>query len=74
MNPLIDQTLDELIANGAVDFKAAGLLIWMALAIIMILWTGLKTVVSRKFDTWEILRLVVALGVSRTMLALYRRR
>ena len=71
MNDSIQQVLAELIGNGALDFKAAGLGIWSGLAFVMVLWTGIKTAASRRFDAWEATRLVVVLGVARTMLAFY---
>ena len=46
----IQQVLAELIGNGALDFKAAGLGIWSGLAFVMVLWTGIKTAASRRFD------------------------
>ena len=71
MNDSIHQVLAELIGNGALDFKTAGLGIWSGLAFVMVLWTGIKTAASRRFDAWEATRLVVVLGVARTMLAFY---
>ena len=71
MNDSIHQVLAELIGNGALDFKAAGLGIWSGLAFVMVLWTGIKMAASRKLDSWEATRLVVVLGVARTMLAFY---
>ena len=53
------------------DFKTAGLGIWSGLAFVMVLWTGIKMAASRKLDSWEATRLVVVLGVTRTMLAFY---
>ena len=73
MNDSIRQVLAELIGNGVGQFKAAVPVAWTVPAVVMILWTGLKIVVSRKFDAWEILRLVVVLGVARMMLAFYWR-
>ena len=71
MNDSIQQVLAELIGNGVLDFKTAGLGIWSGLAFVMVLWTGIKMAASRKFDPWETARLVVVLGVTRTMLAFY---
>ena len=73
MSPMPHEVLAALIGNGVGQFKAAGPVTWTVPAVVMILWTGLKIVVSRKFDAWEILRLVVVLGVARMMLAFYWR-
>ena len=71
MSPMPHEVLAELIGNGALDFKTAGLGIWSGLAFVMVLWTGIKTAAFRRFDAWEATRLVVVLGVARTMLAFY---
>jgi len=34
-------------------------------------WTGLKTAFSGDYDMWEIVKLVIGLGIPRTMLAFY---
>ena len=73
MNDSIHQVLAELIGNGVGHFKAAVPVAWTVPAVVMILWTGIKTAASRRFDAWEILRLVVVLGVARMMLAFYWR-
>ena len=71
MDPMPHEALAELIGGGALDFKTAGLGIWTGLAVVMVVWTGITMAVSRRFEAWEATRLVVVLGVTRAMLALY---
>ena len=51
--------------------QTAGLAIWTGMATVMIVWTGLKTAFSGDYDMWEIVKLVIGLGIPRTMLAFY---
>ena len=67
----LDQVLQELIGNSAPEFQAVGLAIWSGMAVVMIVWTGLKTAFSGQFDAWEIVQLVIGLGIPRTMLQFY---
>lgn len=53
MDPVPNTVLSELIGTGTLDFKAAGIGIWRELAVVMVLWTGRKIAVSRRFDPWE---------------------
>ena len=69
--PFFDQVLAELIGNGAAPMQTAGLAIWTGMATVMIVWTGLKTAFSGDYDLWEIVKLVIGLGIPRTMLAFY---
>ena len=69
--PFFDQVLADLIGNGAPAMQTAGLAIWTGMATVMIVWTGLKTAFSGDYDMWEIVKLVIGLGVPRTMLAFY---
>ena len=69
--PFFDQVLNELIQNGAAPMQTAGLAIWTGMATVMIVWTGLKTAFSGDYDLWEIVKLVIGLGIPRTMLAFY---
>lgn len=69
--PFFDQVLAELINNGAAPMQTAGLAIWTGMATVMIVWTGLKTAFSGDYDMWEIVKLVIGLGIPRTMLAFY---
>jgi len=71
MDPVPYPVLAELIETGTFDFKAAGIGIWRGLAVVMVHWTERRIAVSRRFDSWEFVRLVLALGVPRTMLAFY---
>ena len=67
----IDEVLTELIGRGAPEFHAAGEAIWTGLATVMIVWTGLKMAFSGDYDMWEIIQLVIGLGIPRTMLEFY---
>ena len=69
--PFFDQVLNELVQNGAAPMQTAGLAIWTGMATVMIVWTGLKTAFSGDYDLWEIVKLVIGLGIPRTMLAFY---
>ena len=67
----LDEVLSDLIGNSGDQFETAALGIWTGLATVMIVWTGGKVAFSGEFDMWEILKLVIGLGVVRTMLAFY---
>ncbi|MDE2755817.1 MAG: type IV secretion system protein, partial [Acidobacteriota bacterium] len=67
----LDQVLQQLVGLAAPEFQTAGLAIWTGMATVMIVWTGLKTAFSGDYDMWEIVKLVVGLGIPRTMLAFY---
>ena len=66
-----DRVLNELVTNAAPEFQTAGLAIWTGMATVMIVWTGLKTAFSGDYDMWEIVQLVIGLGIPRTILAFY---
>lgn len=68
----LDQVLNQLVGNAAPQFEVAGLAIWTGLATVMIVWVGLKTAFSGDYDLWEIVQLVIGLGIPRTILAFYR--
>ncbi|MDE2962273.1 MAG: hypothetical protein OXU26_00020, partial [Acidobacteriota bacterium] len=61
MDPVPYPMLVETIGTGTLDFKAASIGIWRGLAVVMVHWTGRKVAVSRRFDPWECVRLVLAL-------------
>ncbi|MCY3758766.1 MAG: type IV secretion system protein [Acidobacteria bacterium] len=67
----LDQVLQQLVGLAAPEFQTAGLAIWTGMATVMIVWTGLKTAFSGEYDLWEIVKLVIGLGIPRTMLAFY---
>ena len=67
----LDQVLNELVGFAAPEFQTAGLAIWTGMATVMIVWTGLKTAFSGDYDMWEIVKLVLGLGIPRTILAFY---
>ena len=67
----LDEVLSELVGIAAPEFQTAGLAIWTGMATVMIVWTGLKTAFSGDYDIWEIVKLVIGLGIPRTMLAFY---
>ena len=69
--PFFDQVLNELIQNGAAPMQTAGLAIWTGMATVMVVWTGLKMAFSGDYDMWEIVQLVIGLGIPRTILAFY---
>ena len=69
--PFFDQVLNELIQNGAAPMQTAGLAIRIGMATVMIVWTGLKTAFSGDYDIGGIVKLVIGLGIPRTMLAFY---
>ncbi len=67
----LDEVLAELILDAAPQMQATGLAIWTGMATVMIVWTGLKTAFSGDYDLWEIVKLVIGLGIPRTILAFY---
>ena len=68
----LDTVLAELVRNGAPHFEVAGEAIWTGMATVMVIWVGLKTAFSGDYDLWEIVQLVIGLGIPRTILAFYR--
>ena len=67
----LDEVLNELVLLAAPEFQTAGLAIWTGMATVMIVWTGLKTAFSGDYDMWELVKLVIGLGIPRTILAFY---
>ena len=68
----LDTVLAELVRNGAPHFETAGEAIWTGMATVMVIWVGLKTAFSGDYDLWEIVQLVIGLGIPRTILTFYR--
>ena len=68
----LDTVLAELVRNGAPHFEVAGEAIWTGMATVMVIWVGLKTAFSGDYDLWEIVQLVIGLGIPRTILTFYR--
>lgn len=68
----LDTVLAELVRNGAPHFELAGEAIWTGMATVMVIWVGLKTAFSGDYDLWEIVQLVIGLGIPRTILTFYR--
>ena len=68
----LDTVLAELVRNGAPHFEVAGDAIWTGMATVMVIWVGLKTAFSGDYDLWEVVQLVIGLGIPRTILTFYR--
>ena len=67
----LDEVLKELVGRLVDEFKKAGDKIWEGLALVLIVWTGLKMAFSGEFNLWEILKLVIFLAFVKAMLTYY---
>ncbi len=67
----LDQVLDDVVGKASPDIIQAGHDIWLAMATITVVWSGLRIAFSGTFNPWEIVRLVIGLGIPKTMLYYY---
>lgn len=67
----LDEVLNALVGRAAPQFQTAAIAIWSGMATVMIVWTGAKMAFSGDYNMWEIVTLVIGLGIPRTMLAFY---
>lgn len=63
--------LRVLVADTSAATLAAGWNLYWGLAVILVVWTGLKRAYSGSLDMWEYWRLIFALAVPLTMLQAY---
>ncbi|MDE2755680.1 MAG: type IV secretion system protein [Acidobacteriota bacterium] len=73
VKPFLDDVLNALVGRAAPQFQSTALAIWAGMATVMIVWTGAKMAFSGDYNMWEIVTLVIGLGIPRTMLAFYER-
>lgn len=71
MYTALDAVLRVLVAETSVVTLAAGWNLYWGLAVILVVWTGLKRAFAGSLDMWEYWKLLFALGVPLTMLQAY---
>lgn len=68
---MLDALTEGLLADIADPLLQAGEGIWRGLALVVIVWTGVRLMFSGGFSGWDIVRLVTALMVPRAILHFY---
>ena len=69
---MIDALSQGLLDDIGQPLLDAGLDIWQGLAVILVVWTGIRMAFSG-FQAWEVIRLVTSLAIPRTILHFYHR-
>ena len=67
----LDTVLESIIGGSGGALLTAGEQLWTGLAVIMVVWTGVKIAMSGDFQPWEILRLIIGLWIPWAMLEFY---
>ena len=70
---MIDALTQGLLDDIGRPLLAEGIAIWQGLAVILVVWTGLRMAFSGGFQAWEAVRLVTSLAIPRTILHFYDR-
>ena len=70
---MIDALTQALLDDIGRPLLDAGLDLWQGLAVILVVWTGLRMALSGGFQAWEAVRLVTSLAIPRTILHFYDR-
>ena len=67
----LDTVLADIIGTGAPPLMTTANGLWNGLAIIMLVWTGLRIAYSGQFQPWELVRTVIGLWIPWVMLRFY---
>ncbi len=67
----LDIVLDTVISDAAVSVNALGLDLWAALAAVVVSWRGLQIAFSGDLQPGALVRLVLIVGLARTLLHYY---
>lgn len=67
----VDGIIRGMLADVQPQLEAAGWNLFWSLAVILVVWTGLKQAYSGGWDVWEFIRLIMALAIPWAMLNAY---
>ena len=67
----LDQVLADIIGSGAPPLLAMGQQLWQGMAIVVLVWTGLRIAFSGQLQPWELIRTVIGLWIPWAMLHFY---
>ena len=67
----LDVVLDGIIGPAAQPLLDTGMLLWTSMAVIVVVWTGLRIAFSGNIQPWELIRLVIGLWIPWVMLQFY---
>ena len=67
----LDRVLEAVLGSAANPVLDLGRDLWRGLAVIVIVWTGLRIAFSGSIEAWEIVRLVFGLWIPWVMLQFY---
>ena len=67
----LDRVLESVLGSAANPVLDLGRDLWRGMAVIVIVWTGLKIAFSGSIEAWEIVRLVFGLWIPWVMLQFY---
>ena len=68
---ILDAVLLEITEGAAPEIWDTGMLMWRALAAILVVWTGLRIAFTGDIQPWELVRLLFALWIPWVMLTFY---
>ena len=68
---VLDDLTTELMNTSAQPLLTAGNNLWLGLASIIIVWTGLRIAFSGGFNAWDIVKLMFLIMIPRSMLQFY---
>ena len=68
---ILDRVLADIITPATPPLLETGLRLWLALSLIVVVWTGLKIAYSGTFAPWDLVRLLFGLWVPWAMLRFY---
>ena len=67
----LDGVLETIIGSGAPPLLTAGDALWRGIALIVVVWTGLRIAFSGQFQPWELIRTFLGLWIPWVMLFFY---
>ena len=68
---MLDQVLADILTPATPPLLAFGENLWTGLAVIVVVWTGLRIAYSGSFNGWELVRLLIGLWIPWSMLLFY---
>ena len=63
--------MDEIVEANGPTILNAGQQLWRGLALIIVVWTGIKIAMSGSFSIWTLVELVIGLWIPWVMLTFY---
>ena len=67
----LDQVMDDIMTTNGPTILNAGNALWRGLAVIVVVWTGIKIAMSGTFSMWALIELVIGLWIPWVMLLFY---